>query len=501
VATCGDPQLAPTFEEPTPVEPPRASLLLLPADGATLGELIAEVTIEVPESGQSVGSFDLWAPGELSEPALIHVDGSLELDDTHVPIAQVLNEGAVAYYLANGDLVYRLVEISFFAVSPGGQLQFQPVGPLEPEGPVVLEDPAAASHGRRVVWSVSEQFSTGFNISDGDPPFCFIIIGFLCHIVTPFETEQGTERPLRGSIQIRAHRVGDEGEDVEEVEIRIVHAAGANPEGSFLLWEGEDVIELKAQVTPPELGDHVIWGIRDNGGDQVVSVPPEPETLPRGAEITWRVPREQDVERWRRFTHPGTLDQKSLAFRVVAVVEDAGGERHESEPAVVRQDEIDTIRQEYVDIPVLLGEPSLPVPGRELFRPPPDFFVSFPPDYDWILFHRVLEGVVEHVTAGLVAAGERVQVNSLYRPKNPPSALSAGVVGSGGEPRVRPEPRVGPEPRVRPEPGVGPESRVRPEPRLRPEPRSEPGSERSPRGPGRWAPSGRSSEGAACRRA
>jgi hypothetical protein len=81
----------------------------------------------------------------------------------------VLNEGAVAYYLANGVLVYRLVDISFFAVSPGGQLQFQPMGPLEPESPVVLEDPAATNHGRRVVWWVSEQFSTGFNISDGEP--------------------------------------------------------------------------------------------------------------------------------------------------------------------------------------------------------------------------------------------------------------------------------------------------------------------------------------------
>ena len=130
------------------------------------------------------------------------------------------------------------------------------------------------------------------------------------------------------------------------VVIESVHTANA---GSFTTLPDERTITMTAVTVPASLADSVHWTVTDYAGDQVPSIPPDSDSLARGAAISWRVPK-QDSVRWHAFSHPGTLNQKSLAYVIVASVTDATGATVHSAPDTLKQDETDTMREEYIEL-------------------------------------------------------------------------------------------------------------------------------------------------------
>ncbi|MBI2407608.1 MAG: hypothetical protein HYV19_04830 [Gemmatimonadetes bacterium] len=134
--------------------------------------------------------------------------------------------------------------------------------------------------------------------------------------------------------------------------IRISSAGGPNPNGSFLVRSPEDRIRLEAEVTPASLAPLVMWEVVDDPGDQVSSIPPG--AVANGARSEFDVPA-ANIKRSRwpsKLTDALPLSDKlalkSLAFRITAKVSYRGSEIR-STPVVVKQDEIDTIREEYVE--------------------------------------------------------------------------------------------------------------------------------------------------------
>ncbi len=97
------------------------------------------------------GTVDLWTNGQLTAPALLEVVSALTLDQRTVTATDILTQGAVAYYLSDGELVFRFVEVIFFALPPGGSQQFQPIPIVAAADSVVLLDPDAATHAFRVL--------------------------------------------------------------------------------------------------------------------------------------------------------------------------------------------------------------------------------------------------------------------------------------------------------------------------------------------------------------
>jgi hypothetical protein len=119
--------------------------------------------------------------------------------------------------------------------------------------------------------------------------------------------------------------------------------------GTFTTHPLERQLSVVASTEPPSFESEVQWEILDASDDQVASIAPDPASLTQGAVLVWDVP-DQDISRWPQDEpHPGPilLDQKSIAFEIVAFVIDGSGSRWESAPQPVRQNEIDTIRQEY----------------------------------------------------------------------------------------------------------------------------------------------------------
>lgn len=139
-------------------------------------------------------------------------------------------------------------------------------------------------------------------------------------------------------------------------ELNITRAEGPNA-GSFTTRAGENSLLLEAQATPGDFSAQVRWDLRDAPDDQVNSTPPQ--NVPVGTPVSVLVPA-QDPTRWASIPHPGALSQKSLAFEVRASI-DASGTVVEGVPRMVRQDEMDTIREEYIE----LGR--APVPSRGVF--------------------------------------------------------------------------------------------------------------------------------------
>lgn len=145
--------------------------------------------------------------------------------------------------------------------------------------------------------------------------------------------------------------------------LEIVEAKGPN-EGSFLGktsyrgGQGEDVVTLQARTADPSLAAQVTWKVVDWTGDQVST--PLPASVDPGIASRFLVPT-PDKSRWSA-PHPYDLSRTSLAYEVRAV---AGALT--SEPKVVRQDALDTQREEYIDLAV----PQRMVPPRSAFGPSP----------------------------------------------------------------------------------------------------------------------------------
>jgi hypothetical protein len=102
--------------------------------------------------------------------------------------------------------------------------------------------------------------------------------------------------------------------------------------------------------------DHTAWEIVDDPDDGVQTQPPTTVTPEFGAIVEASVPL-QDGNRWSTVTHTDPLRRKSLSLRITAVVNTLQGQVR-STPMTVKQDEIDTMREEYQE----LGK--LKLPGR-----------------------------------------------------------------------------------------------------------------------------------------
>lgn len=134
--------------------------------------------------------------------------------------------------------------------------------------------------------------------------------------------------------------------------IRIIGAGGPNPNGSFIVRSPENRIRLEAEVVPASLASQVTWEVEDAPGDQVSAIPPS--AIVPGATSSFVVP-DANINRSRwpdKLTDAlplaDKLALKSLAFRVTAKISYPGGEIR-SASVVVKQDELDTIREEYVE--------------------------------------------------------------------------------------------------------------------------------------------------------
>ena len=162
--------------------------------------------------------------------------------------------------------------------------------------------------------------------------------------------------------------------------LSVSSAAGPNPGGSFTILGAESRIALQADVTPAALEPRVKWLVDDDPDDLVQTAPPANVT--DGTPGTFDVPSAQSRARYTVYSHPGNLNQKSLSLRVRAQVTDDNGRTVESSNAVVvHQDEIDTMREEYIELHV-----PQRVPARSEFGPP-DAAHPNAADYTEVLFN------------------------------------------------------------------------------------------------------------------
>ena len=146
--------------------------------------------------------------------------------------------------------------------------------------------------------------------------------------------------------------------DTTAPRLRVAWARGPNAEGSFTTLATERALAFAAEVAPDRLAPTVTWSVVDDPGDAARSVVPA-GAPPMGATSGLDVPR-QPADRWR-LPHGASLSARALAFRVVAELPGYGGRPATRDSAVVRQREIDVLRQEYVDF-------GIPVPAARDVR-------------------------------------------------------------------------------------------------------------------------------------
>ncbi|HEX5436130.1 MAG TPA: hypothetical protein VFW98_03150 [Gemmatimonadaceae bacterium] len=205
------------------------------------------------------------------------------------------------------------------------------------EAPNALTDPADCGSDD-VTFGVTGQFPAGDVIDS------LVIVG-----VDPWTFPVSN---LTGRALLRYTLTYQPTPDSTSVVITSVQTAN---QGSFTTLSSERTITMTATTVPASLADSVRWTVTDFAADEVPAVPPDSASLAQGATISWQVPK-QNASRWGAFKHPGTLPQKSLAYVIGASVTDATGTTVHSTPDTVKQDEIDTMREEYIE----LGRATVP---------------------------------------------------------------------------------------------------------------------------------------------
>lgn len=132
---------------------------------------------------------------------------------------------------------------------------------------------------------------------------------------------------------------------VPGADLKITRVTTALPDSSFTSRDGENLIRLQAEAGDPSKASLVKWKIEDDPSDKVASGSPRAAD---GLSTEFTVPKPtQGRERWPA-AHPGTLDEKALAYRVRAYYVQ-GTDTTWSDPVVLRQAEHDVLRQEYID--------------------------------------------------------------------------------------------------------------------------------------------------------
>src|SRR5437867_2875390 len=247
----------------------------------------------------------------------------------------------------------------------------------------------------------------------GTRPLCLVIAGFdgvirvfirltsdMSWVSTVFYPDHVvTSEGFIGTVYLLSFR-----EPVTTADVTIFRAQGPNAGGSFTSRAGENRLSLGAGVTPASLAPTIQWEIVDDPTDAVTTFEPNGVTPPFGSNVEAFVPA-QDAGRWAAIPHRGSLTQKSLALRVTAAV-DGSGTLIRSTPAVVRQDEIDTVREEYIEL-------GLVPPGRGQFTGEPPVEVGLNTgDYGVMVWSDAFTTVLNALRFAWTASW---QINSQYR--------------------------------------------------------------------------------------
>jgi hypothetical protein len=109
----------------------------------------------------------------------------------------------------------------------------------------------------------------------------------------------------------------------------------------------ESAIKLHAEVTPAELAPGVKWEVKADPGHY--PNPPNVNAEPTGGDAVFTV-TPLTPDRWPRdHEQSRELLPKQFSYVFTASVQDAQGQTHRSNEETATQDEIDTIREEYVE--------------------------------------------------------------------------------------------------------------------------------------------------------
>ena len=193
--------------------------------------------------------------------------------------------------------------------------------------------------------------------------------------------------------------------------LTILSATGSSPGGSFTTRTApsEDVIQLAATVTPSSLQAAVAWQVVDAPSDSGSTIPPQ--SVPSGANSSFTIPiSNRSQSRWPRVHASANADslKKALSLQITATVS-AQGQVVTSQPVTIRQNEIDTMREEYLEF----GQdsvPSLSTIGRlgDANRNSGDYTV-------WVSSSLLLQKMPVMQSLAQAAFGQPITVTSGYR--------------------------------------------------------------------------------------
>jgi hypothetical protein len=207
---------------------------------------------------------------------------------------------------------------------------------------------------------------------------------------------------------------GNVGGEVEigrpAVTIKIDTVYGPNSNGSFTTKEGEQHVTLKATVTPAALAPDVEWSV--TRAPQAATETQLPGTTPRAGSSSFMVPTPSNTpNRWQGYGHPGDLIVKRLGYDATASVS-SGGTTYRADAARVYQDQIDVIRQEYVELRTPRG-----VPGRTEFAPYSrcEIVCINVGDYGFAIVNETFDDSLASLRRAWTEAGQQWQINGLYR--------------------------------------------------------------------------------------
>lgn len=233
---------------------------------------------------------------------------------------------------------------------------------------------------------------------------------------------------VRGVLRAAEQRVAVLLEDPappQNVSIQIVRAEGPNNK-SFTYARAERKILLEAAVSPADLASTVEWEVLDAPGDRVAAIPPP--TAPTGALTSFDLPK-HPRDRWPT-DHPGAMDRKPIRYQVTATVK-KDGKVYKSEPVVVGQDLVDTIREEYYEFD--LTSLDRRIPGRGDFTPSPSVGTggagANSGDYPLAVINPAFAAKLAVLKASW---NDKWQINTIYR--NPVHNLNGHIPNQPSKP-------------------------------------------------------------------
>jgi hypothetical protein len=233
---------------------------------------------------------------------------------------------------------------------------------------------------------------------------------------------------VRGALRVAEQRVAALPEDPtppQSVSIQIVRAEGPNGK-SFTYAPDERKIVLEATVSPADLATAIEWEVLDAPGDRVNAIPPG--TSPTGALTSFNLPK-HPRDRWPT-DHPGAMDRKPIRYQVTATVK-KDGKVYRSEPVIVGQDLVDTIREEYYEFD--LDDAGHHVPARGDFTAWPSVPTGGAGENNGDYALAVIEPAFAAKLAVLKASWKgQWQLNTIYR--NPVHNLNGHIPNQTSRP-------------------------------------------------------------------